>query len=296
MYKMVMSFVSLHPWKNLRPVPPQGECALGKVGALGVIRGSRGAGMDRMRVFGQWAFVYLVEGRGFYEDANGVSIEVGAGNWILVFPELPHRYGPRPGQRWDEFYICFEGPVFEEWRRAGILDATRPVGTLKPVSVWWRHFGKMVGEMEAPGGTVLEALTLWQYWLGRIMAGHEQPKGRTEAWLERAGRLLEQGLTEGDAGGREVAAALGMGYENFRKQFTRHMGVSPGKYRERLRMERAKLLLRGKRVSNKELAEILGYCDEAHFSKAFKRLAGMSPRAYSKSEPPGKERPFQRTH
>jgi transcriptional regulator GlxA family with amidase domain len=92
-------------------------------------------------------------------------------------------------------------------------------------------------------------------------------------------------LAEGDAAGREVAEAMGMGYENFRKQFTKHMGVSPGRYRERLRVERAKLLLRGKRLGNKELAEILGYCDEAHFSKAFKRLAGVSPRAYSKSEP-----------
>jgi len=271
----------LRPWKNRGPVPPAGDCPLGKISLLGMMRQNRGLGS--MRVYGKWAFVYVVEGQGYYEDGNGLSREVESGDWILVFPELAHRYGPYPGQRWNEFYICFHGPLFEGWRQAGIFDAARPVGSLKPVSLWWKEMAAMVKRMESRGTSALEAVTLWQAMLGKIMAGRKPARNAAHERIERACHLLERKSEKDDAGGRRTAEELGMGYDNFRKQFVRHMGVPPGRYREQLRAERAKQLLRAKRLTNKELAEMLGFCDEAHFSKAFTRLAGVSPRAFRKS-------------
>jgi transcriptional regulator GlxA family with amidase domain len=101
--------------------------------------------------------------------------------------------------------------------------------------------------------------------------------------VEQACRLLDQGLAGEDSAGQKVAGQLGMGYESFRKKFVLHLGVSPGRYREHLRIERAKQLLQSKRLTNKELAEMLGFCDEAHFSKTFRRKAGVSPREFRNS-------------
>jgi AraC-like DNA-binding protein len=44
------------------------------------------------------------------------------------------------------------------------------------------------------------------------------------------------------------------------------------------RIERARQLLARHRFTNKELAGMLGFHDEFHFAKTFKKLAGKTPR------------------
>ena len=84
-----------------------------------------------MRVFGQRALVLLVAGAGRYRDANGLRRDVTAGAAILVFPALAHRYGPQAGQKWDEIYLCFDGPIFDVWEREKMWDASRPIARLE---------------------------------------------------------------------------------------------------------------------------------------------------------------------
>lgn len=45
-------------------------------------------------------------------------------------------------------------------------------------------------------------------------------------------------------------------------------------------MERAKVLLTDNSLSIKEIATSVGYQDAYHFSKLFKKYAGISPRDY----------------
>jgi AraC-like DNA-binding protein len=45
----------------------------------------------------------------------------------------------------------------------------------------------------------------------------------------------------------------------------------------RLRMDRAKELLRASNLSIKEIAQELGYTQQHEFTRAFGRFAGMSP-------------------
>lgn len=60
------------------------------------------------------------------------------------------------------------------------------------------------------------------------------------------------------------------------------IGVSPGHYWEQMRYERAcKLLLLGNR-SISEISEQLGYSDAFHFSRKFKKHAGLCPSEYRK--------------
>ncbi len=274
---------STRAWKNRLFSLPSGRCPLGELTLAGAVRNSRGAGALRPRIFGQWAFVYLVAGSGVYEDALGTRREVQAGDWILVFPELAHHYGPRPGNFWNEIYVCFQGPIFEQWRASGLLDASRPTGTLCPVSFWWKELASVLKHIGQKGTSTLEAVTSWQHWLGRVITNQIPAKTESQRWQEQACRLLSENLSVEDSNGRTVAKTLGMGYESFRKKFVRHMGVPPGRFRERQRIEKARQLLQSKRLTNKELADTLGFYDEAHFSKSFRRHVGLSPRAFSRS-------------
>ena len=236
-----------------------------------------------MRVFGQWALVYCVAGRCFYKDERGTSAELGAGSWILVFPEMGQAYGPAPGECWNEIYVCFRGPVFEAWREAGCFDLLLPTGSWLPPAQGVRAFQKFFGEIQRKACSSLKAACLWQELLAEILGA---PKGagiQGEGWLKQALDFLEYSKLEGSTTLlRQAAQACGLGYESFRKKFESAIGMPPGRYVLARRIERARMLLAIQSLTNGEIAGMLGFYDEYHFSKTFSRLTGCSPREFRK--------------
>lgn len=87
-------------------------------------------------------------------------------------------------------------------------------------------------------------------------------------------RYVRDNLVEIDGVG-EVAAQFYMSDRQLSRICEEKTGVSFGKYLKRLKMERAKELLR--EYSVKETAEKLGYSDEFSFSRAFWKVVGETP-------------------
>lgn len=97
--------------------------------------------------------------------------------------------------------------------------------------------------------------------------------------LVRAMRLIEEGansrLTVAD-----VAAEVAMSPSHFAHRFRACFGVSPMRYRSQIRLEQARLLLLNTAATVSRAAEEAGYASDAQFSRDFKQLFGVSPRAY----------------
>jgi len=77
-----------------------------------------------------------------------------------------------------------------------------------------------------------------------------------------------------------VARELGMGYPAFRKRFKDQLGLAPGAYRIRRRIERAQALLADRTLPIEAVASRLGYADIFAFSAQFRRHVGRSPSRY----------------
>ena len=247
---------------------------LGGVTLAGVIRGGPGVAASPMRVLGSYAMVYLLEGSGRYQDALGGAKEVRKGDLILLFPDVPHAYGPPPEGAWDEIYLVFDGPVFDLWREQAVLRPEAPIYHLEPVEYWLRRLEEIV----APNLSALERLCRLQTVLASVLADFQRDpaSAREEEWLARACALLDADIG-GELYVENVARRLGLSPETFRKKFARLAGAPPWRYRMTRVIEHACRLVHEGRLTNKEIAARFGFNDEFHFSRRFKQITGRSP-------------------
>ncbi len=84
---------------------------------------------------------------------------------------------------------------------------------------------------------------------------------------------------------REVAEKVFMAPNYFHKVFRQTFGITPFNYMLNKRMNVARELLAFSPLTVKEIALKSGYNDEFHFSKTFKKHAGMSPRVFRDKTP-----------
>jgi AraC-like DNA-binding protein len=269
---------------------------LGRLGIAGIIHHGRGVTPIRpLRVYGSYAVMCVLRGAGLYRDINRQNIDLQAGDAVFVFPELAHQYGPRRNQpSWDEFYITFDGPLFDQWREAGLLDTQHPVQHLGTTAIYtWTE--QVQALLERHPATIKERARQtadFATLLGELLRSAQSDSkaiNKTEenlvsssahSWLGQALQLLDTELGN-NVPLAEIAASVNQSYETFRKIFREVTGTTPAHYRTIRRIEAAKALLRfNPNITNREIAETLGFSDEFHFSRRFTHIAGIPPRTF----------------
>lgn len=159
------------------------------------------------------------------------------------------------------------------------------------------HFSKNVIQNEECGG-YFRALHQ------RVMEGSKEFE-KEELLLLFFSRLLEQygqsvsaGLTGGETEIEQICAFMqahfaehitleqlcrwgGFSKSTLLRAFTKSKGVTPYRYLQAIRIEKAKELLE-KGVSPMEAAMGTGFADQSHFSNTFHRFIGLSPAAYGR--------------
>ncbi len=81
-----------------------------------------------------------------------------------------------------------------------------------------------------------------------------------------------------------LSRELGFSPSYLTKIFNRYKGCSPIKYLTDLRICHARHLLSNTSLSIKEVGEKVGYSDQFHFSKVFRKTVGISPSTYRSSQ------------
>ena len=240
--------------------------------------GSHPGPLHKRGILPHYAIIYVLEGEGEYRLDDGAPWAVGPG---CVYHEFPGRLRDvRVAGHYTECYLCLGPSLFAYLHAMGIIDPARPVLDagldLALARELVRYLDALPGLREA---ALPRHLARGLELVTRLIARGGERTDPTAAIIDQACGLLALRLDE-RVPLADLLAPIPLGYERLRKRFRERMGLSPGEYRIRRRIERARELLTTHREPLTGIAEALGYDTPFAFSRQFKQVVGMSPSAY----------------
>jgi len=117
--------------------------------------------------------------------------------------------------------------------------------------------------------------------------GSMQPprlRGRLAPWQERRAREMMLAHLDGDLPLADLARACGLSRSHFSRAFRDTTGLPPHRWLMQARIERAMDYLRTSTLPLEQVAQLCGYADQSHFTRAFTRAAGQSPAAWRRAQ------------
>ncbi|HSE19426.1 MAG TPA: helix-turn-helix transcriptional regulator [Pyrinomonadaceae bacterium] len=138
--------------------------------------------------------------------------------------------------------------------------------------------GRLYADSLAPGLAI--QLVRRYSALRDIHVGHG---GMAPHKLRQAIALIDHHLSDEEEGRvalRGVARAVRMSYFHFSRAFKQSMGMTATNYIAERRIERAKKMLEETELPISEIALRSGFSSQSHFTTAFRRLAGATPKAF----------------
>ncbi|HKR00535.1 MAG TPA: AraC family transcriptional regulator [Pyrinomonadaceae bacterium] len=112
-------------------------------------------------------------------------------------------------------------------------------------------------------------------------AAANRPRLAPPRWLLQAREYLHEQFSESLTLSK-VAGLVGVHETHLAREFRRYYGCTAGEYIRRRRIEFACLKLSASNTPLSEIALSAGFVDQSHFTRTFKRAAGMSPAQYRK--------------
>jgi len=231
--------------------------------------------------------LFLVKsGQGVFRDLpSGEETLLSPGYAFLSLPDRGHEYYPTSHEPWHIGFVGFRGELASALlEQAGLLlpDAF----PLADFEACWNGIGDLWAGVDEPGPGRLQDLSAKLYRLvlrlgnERTAAKESPARLRPEDVRNRALRqallLMNQHYAE-PLSISNLAGAVGYSPQHFQRLFLQHFYVTPNRYLQNLRLERARQLIaeRGG-LQIQEIARLVGM-ETNYFVRLFRRTFGKTP-------------------
>ncbi|NHN32016.1 AraC family transcriptional regulator [Paenibacillus agricola] len=231
---------------------------------------------------------YIQSGCGTY-TSQGKTYPLRAGDSFLIEPGRLISYAADERDPWRYRWLAFEGG-----QAARLLEATG-LSSQQPIvhTSGKRHIPVIYHQIQAAFQSRLSHAGLKAVgYLHLLLAEYAQalqPKQHNDPQLtgSTGEQLAQQALHYLSTQYAEpitielMAETFGYSRAYLSALFKKHTGLTPATFLLRLRIDKARLLLRERQeLTTQQIASSVGFLDPLYFSKQFKRLYGMPPTEY----------------
>ena len=235
-----------------------------------------------------YLFHYVLSGRGklYYETApdHTETYEISGGEGFLIHPQQLATYIADVSQPWSYIWIEFDGLRVKENLQQ--TDLCLPQTIFRPRSA--ERCAQMVREMEYitdhPDASIFEIIGHLYIFFDLLMqlarnAELRRTRKMRDYYVHAAVNYIERNFQR-KITIEEIAAICGIDRSYFGKIFHDAVGHSPQEFLMHYRMVKASELLKHTDMSITEIALAVSYENPLHFSRAFKKIQGVSPRSW----------------
>ena len=240
--------------------------------------------LERADGFPDYQWIQCTSGQGILE-MNGQKYTVEAGQGMLLFPDVPHRYYPQI-EPWEVRWMAFNGTYVGEMLRSLEFNSSRIITVASPDPLLKHlyelhttaHSTEPLKSVKCSSIIYTVIVDLYRYGTNVDLRSKQQYFDQLSPALRFIESHYNEAITLND-----LASRLSVSPQHTCVLFQMTLGLRPFEYITGVRLSKAKELLhREPNLDIGELAGRVGYESTSYFIKVFKRIEGVTPGDFRK--------------
>lgn len=233
-------------------------------------------------------FHYIISGTGtlYADDSTGTTktYHLKSGEGFLIFPNQITTYIADKELPWEYVWIEFDGLRAKEAMDTAGFSLDRPIFHTKKRDMSQKMEEELVYIATHSDETIFNIIGHLYLFLDYFMHSTVSTvvKGSTKLqdyYIKEAITYIEQNF-QNDISVVDIANRLGINRSYFGKIFKQTLKQTPQEFLINYRMIKATELLRLTKMSIGDISKAVGYENQLHFSRAFKKIYNISPREW----------------
>ena len=224
---------------------------------------------------------FVISGKGYLE-INGKTIPVYPYDVFILDDQTLFAYYPDKDDPWEYAFFEFGGPLAKYYASTADFSPTKlkmpcrhPQRVLNLLADAFKKTGKSL--------SYFCVASLFFTILDLVSHPESQPDFFYEPnFIEEVKYFIQLKYLNEDFNLEYLCSSMHISHSHLCRIFKKSENISPITYINRLKMERAKELLKNTSMSVLEISSLSGFREYEYFLRLFKRLHGVSPTAYRK--------------
>ena len=235
-----------------------------------------------------YMFHYVISGAGtlMSTDSKGMTntYHIKSGEGFLIHPKQVNTYSADKDHPWEYTWLEFDGLRVKEALELAGLTMDNPVyhSNARDLSLELKNeMLYIANHSDQSPFHLIGHLYLFLDYLTRSSSSRRMMRGGKlqDFYIREATSFIEQNF-QNDISVEDIAAFCNLNRSYFGKIFRDAVGKSPQEFLISYRMTKAAELLKLTELTIKDIGNAVGYPSQLHFSRAFKKTYGISPREW----------------